>query len=151
MSLTRVRDLAGVAAIFGVLGYFATRSWFLQLPPLSWVPALTVALLAAFEFALAGRLRAVIGHDPDVRAIAAIVVARWIALGRASALGGSVVAGLAGGLALYVLTQVVRLDLATGDLVAAALLTAAAVLLAVAGLRLERAGVAPSPGGAGRG
>lgn len=146
MSVTRVRDLLGLAVVFGVLGYLAVRRWYLDLPPLPWVPGVTLLIIAAFEFVLAARLRAVIGHDPDARPMPAVVVARWIAVGRASAVAGAVLAGLGAGLSVHVLTVLGDLQAAPADLTAGLLFTVGAAVLTVCGCLLERAGLVPPDG-----
>lgn len=153
MTLTRVRDLVVVALVIGVLTFFATRGWYLRLPALSWPPGAAVVLIAAFELALAGRLRAVIGHHPESRPMPAVTIARWVVVGRASALAGAVCSGLGAGFTLYVATQLGQVDAADGDLVAGLVFLLGAVALTVAGCLLERAGLVPPsdrPDGAAR-
>lgn len=143
MSVTRIRDLAVLAVVFAVLGYFATRAWYVRLPALSWPPGAALLLICAFELALASRLRAVIGHDPDARPMPAVVVARWVAVGRASAVAGSVLAGLGVGFCVHVLGQLHDIAAASGDLAAGIVFVVGALALAVSGLLLERAGLVP--------
>ena len=118
MTVTRVRDLAIVAVVSPCSGSSRPRGWYLRLPALTWPPGATLLLVAAFEFALASRLRAVIGHDPDARPMPAVTVARWVVVGRASALAGAVVSGIGAGFTVYVGTQLGAVDVARGDLVA---------------------------------
>ena len=153
MTLTRVRDLVLLAVLFGVLGYFATRAWYLRLPALSWPPGAALLLVAAFELALASRLRSLIGHDPDARPMPAVTVARWIVVGRASAVAGAIVGGIGIGFTAHAATQLGDFDAATGDVTAGSVFVLGAIGLTVAGCLLERSGVVPPrdrPGGPGR-
>lgn len=143
MTVTRIRDLVLVALLFGVLGYAVTRVWYLRLPALSWPPGATLLLVAAFELALASRLRAIIGHDPDAKPMPAITIARWIVVGRASALGGAVVAGLAAGFSAHVASELGDIGAADGDLAAGLVFVVGALALCAAGCLLERSGLAP--------
>jgi hypothetical protein len=143
VNLTRVRDLVLVALVFAVLAYFATRGWYLRLPALSWPPGAAVLLVAAFELALAARLRSVIGHDPDAKPMPAVTVARWVVVGRASALAGAVCTGLGVGFTVHVVGQLGDVDAATGDLAAGLVFVLGALALTVAGCLLERAGLVP--------
>lgn len=153
MTLTRVRDLAVLALLFAVLGYFATRAWYLRLPAFSWPPGAALLLVAAFEVALAARLRSLIGHDPDARPMPAVTVARWIVVGRASALAGAVATGVGAGFTVYTATQLGQVDVAGSDLAAGIVFVVGALVLTAAGCLLERAGLVPPPdrpGGPGR-
>ncbi|MHA3701622.1 DUF3180 domain-containing protein [Jatrophihabitans sp. YIM 134969] len=151
MTLTRVRDLVVVALVFGVLAYFATRAWYLRLPALSWPPGAAVVLIAAFELALAVRLRSVIGHDPDATPMPAVTVARWVVVGRASALAGAVCTGLGAGFTAHVIAQLGDVGTAPGDLAAGLVFVVGSVALTAAGCLLERAGLVPPTDGDGPG
>jgi hypothetical protein len=76
--------------------------------------------------------------------MAAIVIARCVALGKASSLVGAGVAGAALGLVVRLLPDVRVVRVAQHDARVATLLFVAAVVLVVAGLLLERAGVDPN-------
>lgn len=145
MKATRVRDLLVIAALFAVAGYLATRGWYLVLPPLTWVPGGTLTLLALIELAVAARVHAVIGHKADVRPLPAIVIARFVALGRGSAAAGAIFTGLAVGFSAYVIGELSSIGAGAGELLSGAVLTVGSVLLCVAGLVLERSGIAPPP------
>src|SRR5690242_11093651 len=58
------------------------------------VPA-PLAALAVAEFVAARRVRAAVRHDPDAKPMAALVIARCVALGKASSVVGAAVAGFA--------------------------------------------------------
>jgi len=144
LSRTRLGDLAGLLVGAGLLSYLLLELVYEDLPPLAPVTPAPLAVLAVAEFALARRVRRVVGRDPDVKAMTAIAIARLVALGKASALVGAGAAGAALGLAAHVLPDVGRVDVARADAIVAVLVAAAALALAVAGLALERAGVAPT-------
>jgi hypothetical protein len=140
---TRLGDLLGVLIGMGLAGYVLLRVVYASLPALSPVTPVPLAALAAAELVLARRVRRVVGRDPDVKAMTAISIARLVALGKASALVGAGVAGAALALVAHVAPDVGRVSVARSDAVIAGLVAAAGVLLCVAGLLVERAGVAP--------
>jgi hypothetical protein len=85
-------------------------------------------------------------HDPHAKPMAAIVIARCVALGKASSLVAAGVAGAAAALLVRVGPDAGTVRSATNDTRVAALLLLAALLLVAAGLFLERAGIDPSSG-----
>jgi hypothetical protein len=103
-----------------------------------------LAALASAELVAARRVRAAVRHDPYARPMAAIVIARCVALGKASAAVGAAVAGAAVALLVRVSPDAGSVDSAAHDTRVAVFLLAAAVLLVVAGLLLERAGIDPN-------
>ena len=88
--------------------------------------------------------RAAVRHDPHAKPMTAIVIARCVALGKASSLVGAGVSGAALGLLVRLLPDVRVVRAAQHDARVASLLFAAAVFLVVAGLLLERAGIDPN-------
>jgi hypothetical protein len=76
--------------------------------------------------------------------MAAIVIARCVALGKASSLVGAGVAGAALGLLGRLLPDVRVVRVAGHDATVASILFGVSVLLVAAGLLLERAGIDPS-------
>jgi hypothetical protein len=76
--------------------------------------------------------------------MAAIVIARCTALGKASSVVGAAVAGAAGALLVRVIPDISTLRVASNDARAAGLLLGVAVFVAAAGLVLERAGLDPN-------
>lgn len=144
MRRTRWTDLLVICVLIGVAAYLLARLGYNSLPPLSYGVPVPIAVLALIEFAAARRVRAAVRHDPRVRPLHAIAVARLVALGKASSLVGAGVAGAALGLLGELLPSVSSLRAAGHDVQVAALLLAAALLLVAAGLLLERAGVDPS-------
>jgi hypothetical protein len=78
--------------------------------------------------------------------MAAIVIARCVALGKASSLVGAAVAGGALGMLARLAPDIATVRVAAHDARVGGLLVAAAVLLVAAGLLLERAGTDPGHG-----
>lgn len=144
MNRTRGGDLLAVLIGLGLASYILLRVAYAELPALSPVTPVPLAALAGAELVLARRVRRVVGRDPDVKAMTAISIARLVALGKASALVGAGVAGAALALVAHVLPDLGRVSVARSDAVIAGVVAAAGVLLCVAGLLLERAGIAPS-------
>lgn len=143
MNRTRAGDLAAVLVGVGLACYLVLRVAYGDLPALSAVTPLPLAALGGAELVLARRVRRVVGRDQAVKAMTAISIARLVALGKASALVGAGVCGAALALVAHVLPDVARVGVARSDAVIAGLVALAGVLVCVAGVRLERAGIAP--------
>jgi hypothetical protein len=143
MRRTRPRDLAIVLIAVAAIGYAWLRISYDSMPPLSYFVPVPVAALGAVELVLARRVRAAIRHDPQARPMAAIAVARCVALGKASSLVGSGLVGAALALLGRVLPNAGTVRVEGNDARVAALLVAAGALIGVAGLLLERAGIDP--------
>jgi len=143
MRRTGPGDLAVPFFVIGITVYVLLRVSYSALPPLqSYVPV-PLAALAVAELVAARRVRAAVRHDPDARPMAAIVIARCVALGKASSLVGSGVVGAAVGLLVRVAPDADTVRSAGNDTRVAIFLLVAALLLVAAGLLLERAGVDP--------
>jgi hypothetical protein len=147
MRRTRWSDLLVIVVIVGVAAYVLARVGYNSLPPLSYGVPVPIAVLALIEIAAARRVRAAVRHDPRSKPLHAIAVARLVALGKASSLVGAAVAGAAAGLLVRVLPDAVDISAAAHDASVGGLLFGACVLLVVAGLLLERAGIDPNEGG----
>ncbi|MDT4919256.1 MAG: hypothetical protein QOI15_158 [Pseudonocardiales bacterium] len=113
------------------------------------VPA-PLGALAVAEFVAARRVRNAVRHDPDAKPMAALVIARCVALGKASSVVGAAVVGFSTALLVRLLPDVGTVTVARHDASVAGLLLGAALLLMVGGLVLERAGVDPNSDGNGR-
>jgi hypothetical protein len=144
MQRTRFVDLAVPFLVIGISVYVLLRFSYGSIPPLSIATPLPLAALAAAEFVAARRVRAAVRHDPRARPMAAIVIARCTALGKASSVVGAAVAGAAGALLVRVIPDISTLRVASNDARAAGLLLGVAVFVAAAGLVLERAGLDPN-------
>jgi Protein of unknown function (DUF3180) len=143
MRRTGWADLVVPFVIIAITVYVLLRFSYGSLPPLQYIVPVPVAALAAVEFVLARRVRSAVRHDPHAKPMTAIAVARCVALGKASSLVAAGVAGAAVGLLGRVLPDVRTVQAATNDTKVGILLLAAAILLVVAGLLLERAGIDP--------
>jgi hypothetical protein len=149
MRRTKWPDLLAPLLVIGLTTYaFFEFSYhdYLQLKYL--VPA-PLAALAAAEFVAARRVRNAVRHVPHARPMAALVIARCVALGKASSLVGAGVAGFAAGLLARLLQDVGTVVQARHDATVTGVLLAAALLLIAAGLVLERAGIDPKSDGRG--
>jgi hypothetical protein len=143
MHRTRAADVAAPFIVAAIVSYLFVRSHYGDFPLLQFVLPLPFLILAVVEFALVRRIRGVIRHDPDVKPVPAIFVARCVALGKASAIIGALMAGAAAGMALWVAPHVGSVSAASHDTVVAVLLAASCVTLVVAGLLLESSGIVP--------
>jgi len=141
---TRWSDLAVPFVIVGVTVYVLLRFSYTDLLQLDYLVPAPIAALAVAELVAARRVRAAVRHDPNAKPMAAIVIARCVALGKASSLVGAGVAGAALGLLVRLLPDVRVVRAAQHDARVASLLFIAAVFLVAAGLLLERAGVDPN-------
>jgi hypothetical protein len=147
---TRVSTLVVVTVVGAVLGWLLLRSLYAHLPPLPWtgVPAL---LLAALAEAWTGRdLKARIAARRDLgtgrgggpgtgrrlKPVAPMFVSRMVALAKASSLAAAIIAGLAGGFAIY-LSNSLSASVPRQDALTAVVTFASAVVLACAALYLE--------------
>lgn len=143
MRRTRWTDLVAPFVVVGVTMYVLLKFSYHSYLQLQYLTPVPLAMLALAELVAARRVRAAVRHDPRARPMAAIVIARCVALGKASSVVGAGVAGGAVGVIVRLLPDVGTVDLAVHDATVSALLFAAAVLLVVAGLLLERAGIDP--------
>lgn len=144
MRRTTFLDLAVPFAIIGVAAYVLLRVSYGSIPTLSYAAPVPLAALGVAELVAARRVRAAVRHIPDAKPMEAIVIARCVALGKASSLVGAAVAGAAVALLIRVVPDAGGVRAASHDSRAGALLLAAAVLIVVAGLVLERAGLDPN-------
>jgi 4-amino-4-deoxy-L-arabinose transferase-like glycosyltransferase len=143
MRRTSWTDLAVPLIVMGITVFVLLRFSYDSIPPLHYFTAAPLAALAAAELVAARRVRAAVRHDPNARPMAAIVIARCVALGKASSLVGAGVVGAVLGLLGRVLPDVRALKAAANDTAVGSVILAAAVALVIAGLLLERAGIDP--------
>jgi hypothetical protein len=143
---TRWSDLAVPLVIVGISVYVLLKSSYDQLPPLGYALPVPIGMLAVAEFVAARRVRMAIRHDPNAKPMAAIVIARCLALGKASSLVGAGVVGAASALLGRVLPEAGTVDAAAHDTRVGALILGVALLLTGAGLLLERAALDPGNG-----
>jgi hypothetical protein len=143
MRRTRLADLAVPFFVIGITVYVLLRFSYADLPPLKSFVPVPLAALAVAEYVASRRVRAAVRHDPDAKAMAAIVIARCVALGKASSLVGAGVVGAAVGLLVRVAPEADTVRSAANDTRVGIFLLVAALLLVGAGLLLERAGIDP--------
>jgi hypothetical protein len=143
MRRTRWTDLIAPFVVVAVVVYVVLRFSYSSLPTLRYIVPVPIAALAIAELVAARRVRAAVRHDPNARPMTAIVIARCVALGKASSLVGSGVCGAAVGLIARLVPAADRVRAAGHDTTVGSLLLAAALVLVAAGLLLERAGVDP--------
>ena len=144
MRRTSALDLAVPFGVVGVTVYVLLRVSYGSIPPLNYAAAVPLAALAVAELVAARRVRAAVRHDPGAKPMQAIVIARCVALGKASSLVGSAVAGAAAALLIRVIPEAETVRAASHDTRAGAFLLGAAILIVIAGLLLERAGLDPN-------
>jgi hypothetical protein len=148
MRRTSITELIGIAAIVGAVFYVLLHQYYDSIPPLHYQVGLPIAGLAVGELITARRVRLAVTHDPDAKPMAAIVIARCVALGKASTLVGAAMIGAAGALLIKVIPDASTVTAATNDLRVGIVVLAAAVLLTAAGWLLERSGLIPRDPGA---
>src|SRR4051794_9546828 len=90
---TGVTDLLAPFAVVGVVVYLLLKASYEDLPPLRYLTAVPILALAVAELVAARRVRGAVRHQPGAKPMAAIVIARCVALGKASSLVGAGVVG----------------------------------------------------------
>lgn len=137
-------DLIVPFGIIGVTAYVLLRTSYSELPTLSYFVPVPLTALAVVELVVARRVRAAVRHDAYARPMTAIAIARCVALGKASSVVGAAVSGAAVALLVRVLPEVTSVRAAASDARVAGLLLASALLVVIAGVVLERAGLDPN-------
>jgi Protein of unknown function (DUF3180) len=144
MRRTSLTDLAVPFVILGLTMWVLLKFSYSSLPPLQYIVPVPLAFLAVAEFIAARRVRAAVRHDPRAKPMAAIVIARCVALGKASSLVGAGVSGAALAIVLRVAPDAGTVRAAASDLRVSVALLIVSLLLVGAGLLLERAGIDPN-------
>lgn len=142
---THLGDLAAVALIGGVASWGAMSEWYGQIPRLHWFVPLSLAVLAVTEAISGFQLRARIRRRGGRMPVPPLVVARQLALAKASALVGAGMVGVWAGLLVYLVPRLDYLSAAHGDAVTAGLGVGCAALLTAAALWLEFSCRTPKP------
>ncbi len=148
MRRTSLFDLIAIAVVVGAIVYVLLRLYYESIPPVQYQVAVPIAGLAIGEFIIARRVRLAVGHDPDAKMMAAITIARCVALGKASSLVAAAMIGASTALLIKVIPTASNVTASANDLRAGVSILAASVLLLVAGWLLERAGLVPRDPGA---
>ncbi|MFL6137670.1 MAG: DUF3180 domain-containing protein [Frankiaceae bacterium] len=144
MRPTPVRLLLAVAVAAGAVTYAVVRLWYGSLPLIPLYAPGTVAFLAVAELFTATSVRARLHGAPGTRPIDPLVVARLVALAKASAYAGSIALG---GYVGYLAYAVQGLDNPNHahDAGASAFGAAMSLVLVLAALLLERVCRVPGP------
>lgn len=137
-------DLIIPFGIIGVTAYVLLRTSYSELPPLGYFVPVPLAALGMLELVVARRVRAAVRHVAYAKPMTAIAIARCVALGKASSLVGAAVAGATVALLARVVPDAGDVRAAANDTKVAVLLLASTILVTVAGIVLERAGIDPN-------
>ncbi|AKA05243.1 MULTISPECIES: DUF3180 domain-containing protein [Streptomyces] len=109
MKQLRIKVLVGLFVVAGILAWAGARLWdaFGSLPGVPVAAPIVLALiavvLAATALSLRSRLRAQRERQPDAKGVDPLVAARAVVFGQASALVAALVAGLYGGVGVFLL------------------------------------------------
>lgn len=137
---TRPATLFVAALASAAVAWLLISRFYYSLPPnWPWLPALTFAALAVGEAVAAYGTRARIERKPGREPVEPLMVARLVALAKASSLAGSIFAGFYFGMSVWLLIERQRNDSAAQDLPAVLATFAASLVLVAAALWLERA------------
>lgn len=142
---TRVRDLAVTVALAAVVSYVLVSFYYGELPDLPWTSSAALACLAVAEGAAARSTRMRITRQPGTTPVQPLVVARLVALAKASAIVGALLAGGWLGAFGYTFLARDRLVAAGRDAAVSGLGVAATLLLVAAALWLEHSCRTPRP------
>ncbi|AEB47641.1 hypothetical protein VAB18032_02785 [Micromonospora maris AB-18-032] len=137
MRPTRISTLVVAALAAAAVAWLLISSiYYDRLPPLPWLPVVTLAGLAVLEAYAAINTRGRIERRPGREPVNPLMVARFVVLAKASALVGAIFAGFYAGLAGWLLVQSTRA--AEQDRPAGIAGLVASVALVAAALWLER-------------
>ncbi|MFE1767810.1 DUF3180 domain-containing protein [Streptomyces angustmyceticus] len=157
MKQLHIKVLVGLFLAAGVLAWGGARLWD-ALGTLPGVPvaapvvlALIAAVLAYTAFSLRSRLRAQRERRPGAKGVDPLVAARAVVFGQASALVASLVAGLYGGVGVFLLTTGLELAPRRDQAIYAGLSVLAGAAVVAAAIFLERVCKLPEDDGNGNG
>lgn len=137
---TRIRELLANVAIAAVIAWVATRLAYGSFPPISTLAGASLYPVALLEAALGVYIRIRVSNSEigaDGRRLHPITVARALALAKASAQVGSLVAGVWLGFLLWIFPQRGDLRAADADYPGALIGCGAGIALVLAALWLE--------------
>lgn len=137
MKPTRLADLLITAGVVALLAYLLVRAAYGVLPSLPPLAGVTLAVLAVVELALAYTLKSRIERKPGTRPVQPLVAARAVALAKASAVAGAVMAGVWLGLLAFLLPRRSEITAAADDTPSAVIGAACAIALVAAALWLQ--------------
>lgn len=127
--------VAGLAA--AAVAWLLITSYYGVLPPLPWLPTVTLAGLAVFEWYAAVNTKARVERRPGREPVDPLVAARFVVLAKASSPAGAIFAGFYAGVLGWLLLQ--DTNAARNDIPSAASGLIASLALVGAALWLERA------------
>ncbi|MGK5629640.1 DUF3180 domain-containing protein [Streptomyces sp. URMC 123] len=144
MRQLRIGVLGGLFVVAGVLSWAGARLWN-AIGTLPRVPvaapivlALIAAVLAATALALRARLKAQRERRPGAKGVDPLVAARAVVFGQASALVAALVAGMYGGVGVFLVIDGLDVDPRRDQAIYAGLSVLAGVAVVAAALFLER-------------
>jgi hypothetical protein len=138
------RELLPTFLVVTVVAYLTTRISYGVLPPLPLFAGITLLLLAIIETILGYSLKARIERRPGTQPVQPLVAARAVALAKASAVAGALMAGVWAGLLGYLLPRYGQLAAAADDTPSAVLGLVCALALVAAALWLQHCCRAPT-------
>jgi hypothetical protein len=142
---TRVATLFVAGLATAALSWLAVSQFYYNaFPAMSWLPGLIFVGLAALEVAAAVNTKARIDRRAGTQPVDPLLVARYVVLAKASALGGAIFVGFYGGIGIFLATETQNTH-ARSDLPATVAGLVGSVALVVGGLLLERACRVPPP------
>jgi len=144
MKPTSIRFLVAVAVVVGAIVYIVVALSYGDLPPVPVFAPVTLAFLGVAELFTAASVQARLQHQPGTRPIDPLVVARLVALAKASSFVGALAFGAYGAILGYV-AQALDNPHKSHDAAAGGFGAAAGLLLVIAGLVLERVCRVPGP------
>ncbi|HTF45894.1 MAG TPA: DUF3180 domain-containing protein [Pseudonocardia sp.] len=144
MKPTGWRELLPTFLVVAVVVYLITRITYGVLPPLPLFAGVTLLLLAIIETILGYSLKARIEQRPGTQPVQPLVAARAVALAKASAVAGALMAGVWAGLLGYLLPRYGQLAAAADDTPGAVLGLVCALALVAAALWLQHCCRAPT-------
>lgn len=140
MGLTRKRDLAAAVALAAMVGYLAIQVLYRHFPPITMWTGLSLLGVAAVEAWGAAAVRSRIRNGRigvGAGRLHPLVVARTVAIAKASAWVGALALGWWIAVLVYLLPRRTELRVAAADLPGAAVAAASAFALVLAALWLQ--------------
>jgi hypothetical protein len=145
MRATRIRDLLLFMVAAGVASYVLISSFYGDLPRFHWFVPVSLPILAVAEFISGLQLRNRIHRRRGAEPVEPLAAARSVALAKASAIVGAVMAGAWAGLLGYTVPHRDTISAAHGDTTVGIVGTAGAICLVAAALWLEWCCRTPDP------